>query len=122
MSAEGIERSVELSAQARAGPAAKIALEDLPATALGGEPLPHSVEVVVTDAYGNAVAGVPVTFASKTGKFTAARARTDQAGRASTRWTLGATAGEQRIEAVIKESGIKAAGVVRATAAARRKR
>jgi len=121
-SAADVERSVELSAQVRAGPAAKIALEGLPATALGGEPLPHSVDVVVTDAYGNAVAGVPVAFASKAGKVTLARARTDQAGRASTRWTLGTAAGAQRIEAVVKEAGIRASGVVRATGPARRKR
>jgi len=121
-SAADVERSVEVSAQVRAGPAAKIALEGLPAMALGGEPLPHSVDVVVTDAYGNAVAGVPVAFASKAGKVTLARARTDQAGRASTRWTLGTAAGEQRIEAMVKEAGIRASGVVRATAPARRKR
>jgi hypothetical protein len=51
-----------------------------------------------------------------------ARARADESGRASTRWVLGPSAGEQRIEALVKETGTRATGTVRATAPSRRKR
>ncbi|MGH7511808.1 MAG: Ig-like domain-containing protein [Gemmatimonadales bacterium] len=121
-SATGVERGLELTAQVRAGPAGKVALESLPATALGGEPLPRPVEAIVTDAHGNPVAGALVTFTGKGGKVSPARARTDDAGRAAARWTLGPTAGEQRIEVAVKDAGIRASGTVRATAPARRRR
>jgi adhesin/invasin len=121
-SAAGVERALELTAQVRAGPTAKVALESLPATAPGGEPLPRPVAAVVTDAHGNPVAGALVTFTWKGGKVSPSRARTDDAGRAAARWTLGPTAGEQRIEVAVKDAGIRASGTVRATAPARRRR
>jgi hypothetical protein len=115
-----VERGLELTAQVRAGPAAKIALEGLPATALGGEPLPRPVQAVVTDAHGNAVAGAVVTFGSKGGKVSPSRARTDEAGHVAARWTLASSAGEQRLDVVVKDGTIRASGTVRATAPARR--
>ena len=121
-SAAGIEHGLELIALVRAGPAAKVALGSLPTTALGGEPLPRPVEALVTDAHGNPVAGALVTFTGKGGKVSPSRARTDDAGHAAARWTLGSTAGEQRIEVVVKDAAIRASGSVRATAPARRRR
>jgi adhesin/invasin len=121
-SASGVERTVELTAQVRAGPAARIALEDLPATALGGEPLPRPVQAVVTDAHGNAVPGALVTFAPRSGRISPARARTDATGHAAARWTLATNGGEQRIEVVVKDGGYRASGTVRATVPARRRK
>ena len=121
-SAAGVERGLEVVAQVRAGPAGKVALGSLPATALGGEPLPRPVEAIVTDAHGNPVAGALVTFTGKGGKVSPSRTRTDDAGRAATRWTLGPTGGEQRIEVTVKDAGIRASGTVRATAPTRRRR
>ena len=121
-SAEGVERPVDLTAQVRAGPAAKVVLEGIPATAAAGQPLAQPVEAGVSVGYGNAVAGVVVAFAGKSGKVAPSRTRTDDAGRASARWTLGSSAGEQRVEVLLKESGVRASGVVRATAPARRRR
>jgi protocatechuate 3,4-dioxygenase beta subunit len=121
-SAQGVEHPVELTAQARPGPAAKVVVEGVPASAPAGQPLARPVEAVVTDAYGNAAPGALVTFTSKTGKVAPARARADESGRASTRWVLGPSVGEQRIEALVKETGTRATGTVRATASSRRKR
>jgi adhesin/invasin len=120
--AAGVERPVELGVRVRSGPPAKIALEGIPATAPGGQPLPHPVEVVVSDAYGNPVPGAAVTFAGRSGKVTPARGRTDDAGRATARWTLASGAGEQRIDVVVREAGLRASGVVRATAVPARRR
>jgi len=122
VSAQGVEHPVEFTAQARPGPATKVVVEGVPASAPAGQPLARPVEAVVTDAYGNAAAGALVTFSSKTGKVAPARARADESGRASTRWVLGPSAGEQRIEALVKETGTRATGTVRATAPSRRKR
>jgi len=120
-SSAGVERTVELTAQVRAGAAAKIALGDLPATALGGEPLPRPVQAAVTDIHGNPVPDAMVTFTAKVGKVTPARARTDAAGHAAARWTLATSAGEQRIEVVVKDGGYRASGTVHATAPAKRR-
>jgi hypothetical protein len=122
VAAEGVEHPIELTAQARPGPAAKLSLEGAPATAIAGQPLARPLDAMALDAYGNPVVGALVTFTSKTGKVTPARARTDSAGRATARWTLGPTAGDQRIEALLKEGGKRASMTVRATAPPRRKR
>ena len=101
---------------------ARIALDDLPATALGGELLPRPVQAIVTDVHGNAVAGAQVTFTAKAGRVSPARARTDAAGHATARWTLATAAGEQRIEVLVKDGGYRASGSVRATAPPRRRK
>jgi adhesin/invasin len=121
-SVPGVERTVGLTTQVRAGPAAKIAIGDLPATALGGEPLPRPVQATVTDAHGNPVPDAMVTFTARLGKVAPARARTDASGRATARWTLATSAGEQRIEVVAKDGGYRASGIVRATAPVKRRK
>ena len=118
----GVGSPVELTAQARAGPAAKVALDDLPATALGGEPLPRPVQVAVTDIHGNPVADAAVTFTAKAGRVAPTRGRTDATGHAVARWTLASSAGEQRIEVVARDGGYRASGTVHATAPTRRRK
>jgi hypothetical protein len=115
-SAQGIERVVELTAQARPGPAAKTVLEGVPASSPAGRPLAQPVTLTVTDAHGNGVAGAPVVFTSRSGKVTPGKARTDSAGRAETRWQLGSLAGEQVLEATVKGGGQRVAATVRAVA------
>ena len=121
-SAQGVERAVELTAQARPGRAEKAALEGVPASAPAGRPLAEPVAVVVTDGYGNAVPGALVMFASRSGKLTPSRVRTDSAGRAAVRWLLGPAVGDQQLEATVKESGTRVTGRVRALPAGKRKR
>lgn len=57
----------------------------------------------VADAQGRPLAGIAVTFEVVAGQGTVSErvARTDASGQATTRWTLGPQAGEQRIVAVI---------------------
>ena len=104
-----------------AGAPARIVLEGLPAAATVSRPLPQPVRVLVTDAHGNAAAGASVVFSTRSGAVTPARARTDSVGHAQTRWVLGTRAGEQVVEVVVKEGGLRASGGVRATAAPKRK-
>ena len=82
-----------------------MALDGLPTSALAGSTLPQPVTVLVTDSLRNPVAGALVAFTSRAGKLSAARARTDTTGRARVRWTLGAGAGDQRLE-VVERSGV----------------
>jgi hypothetical protein len=120
-SAEGVDMPVDVAARVAAGPPAKIALEGVPAIAIAGRGLSQPVRVLVTDAHGNPAAGVSVQFTAKAGAVTPARARTDSAGRAQARWVLGTRIGEQVVEVVVKESGVRTAGRVRAGAAPKRK-
>jgi hypothetical protein len=120
-SAEGVNAPLEVVARAVAGAPARIVLEGLPAAATVSRPLPQPVRVLVTDAHGNAAAGASVVFSTRSGAVTPARARTDSVGHAQTRWVLGTRAGEQVVEVVVKEGGLRASGGVRATAAPKRK-
>jgi hypothetical protein len=120
-SAHGVEAPLEVTARAMAGTPARLVLEGVPATATVSRPLPQPVRVLVTDTHGNAAAGASVVFSTRSGAVTPTRARTDSAGRAQTRWVLGTRAGDQVVEVVVKEGGLRGSGRVRATVAPKRK-
>jgi hypothetical protein len=85
-----------------------------------GAALPADVEVRVTDADGDAVPAVPVTFfvTGGAGSFFVAVVNTDADGRASNRWTLGTAAGAQTAQArVVGAGGAFLAAPLTATAA-----
>ncbi len=121
-SVQGVERPADLVVQARPGPAKHLVLDGLPATAPAGRPLAQPVTVTVTDSFRNPVPDVLVVFSSRSGKLSPARARTGAAGWAQVRWTIGAVAGEQQLEAMVKESGRRVTGTTRATALGKRER
>jgi hypothetical protein len=86
-----------------AGPAARVALHggNRQQASVAGL-LPTPIAIQVTDAQGNPVPDVEVRFESLTGGAVApSRTRTDALGRATARWRLGPTAGEQRLAAVV---------------------
>jgi hypothetical protein len=116
-SAPGVDRQVEIAAVARPGKAEKVVLEGVPPSAPAGRALAQPVAIVVSDGYGNAVSGALVVFSSRSGRVTPSRARTDSTGRAAVRWLLGSAPGDQQLEAVVKESGRRVVGKVRAVKA-----
>jgi adhesin/invasin len=120
-SAQGVAAPLEVTARAMAGTPARLVLEGVPAAATVSRPLPQPVRVLVTDAHGNAAAGASVVFSTRSGAVTPTQARTDSAGRAQTRWVLGTRAGDQVVEVVVKEGGLRASGSVRATVVPKRK-
>lgn len=71
------------------------------------QPLPLPVVMQVTDAWGNAVAGVTVSFSvtSGGGSITPGSATTDATGRASASWTLGSSLGLQGAQATVAGIG-----------------
>jgi hypothetical protein len=81
-----------------------------------GSVLPQPLVVEVTDANGNEVPGVSVTWSVPTGgAVSPGTSTTNDAGLASAQWTLGSTVGEQQLQAVA--SGL-AGSPVRFTATA----
>ena len=103
----GVGRAV-FSATAAAGSTSQLEIvsgDDQSAPA--GEQLPAELVVRATDAAGNPVAGAAVAWRVTSGGGSAApeSSSTDADGRASTRWTLGGTVGEQTLEASVSGAG-----------------
>lgn len=95
--------AVIFSLVSRSGPATRVAPQSGdrqrgPVDAL----LPLPIALQVTDAEGHPVPDAEVRFESLSGGgVVPSRTRTDSLGRASARWRLGPTAGEQRLAAVV---------------------
>ena len=97
---EGVERPLEISARARPAVPANLAfVEPKPGTEKRAI---QSLDVDLTDAYGNAIADQPVVFSTKFGSVSPARVMTDAKGRAHTRWTPGSKAGKRTLLAAVK--------------------
>jgi PKD repeat protein len=77
-------------------------------TAVAGSELPGDLVVRLVDAQGNGVSGAAVTWVVGTGGGTVApeNTTTDEAGRTSSRWTLGSNPGENRVDAVVSGVGV----------------
>jgi adhesin/invasin len=107
---DGIERPVELAARAKpAGPANLAFVTPKPGTAARAV---QSLDVDLTDAYGNAVADQPVVFTTKSGSVSPARVMTDAHGRAHTRWTPASKDGKRTLVATVKGSDARATFVL----------
>jgi hypothetical protein len=107
---EGIDRPLEIAARARAaGPANLAFVTPKPGTAARAV---QSLDVDVTDAYGNAVADQPVVFSTKFGSVSPARVMTDARGRAHTRWTPVTKEGRRTLVASVKASDARATFVL----------
>jgi hypothetical protein len=111
---EGVARQVEISARARAaGPANLTFVTPKPGTATRAI---QSLDVDLTDAYGNPVADQPVVFSTKIGTVNPGRVMTDTHGRAHTRWTPGSKVGQRTLLAVVKGTDARASFVLEAPA------
>ncbi|HYC49902.1 MAG TPA: Ig-like domain-containing protein [Gemmatimonadaceae bacterium] len=103
---EGIRKLLKVSAVSTPASPANLSFEDAPA-----EKAPKTrakrLYALVTDVYGNPVPDAPVTFASKSGSVTPARAVTDAKGRVLVRWLPGATAEEQTLVGQVRASDVK---------------
>jgi hypothetical protein len=105
----------ELTAFAAAGVAARLAIvRGDHQTAPVGTTLPDSLVVVATDAAGNPVEGVGITWTVESGDVSAPAVATAADGRAGVRRTLGPTAGPQTTRA--STAGVAGAPVFTATA------
>jgi hypothetical protein len=68
----------------------------------------QSLDVDLTDGYGNPVADQPVVFATKSGSVNPARVMTDAHGRAHTRWPPASKEGRRTLVAAVKGSEARA--------------
>ena len=96
---------------ARPAPANLAFVEPKPGTANRAV---QSLDVDLTDAYGNPVADQPVVFSTKFGNVSPARVMTDARGRAHTRWTPGSKVGQRSLLAAVKGTEARATFVLKA--------
>ena len=107
---EGVERPIEVSARARpAGPANLAFVEPKSGSEKRAV---QSLDVDLTDGYGNPVADQPVVFSTKFGTVSPARVMTDAKGRAHTRWTPGSKDGKRTLLAAVKGTEAKTSFVL----------
>jgi PKD repeat protein len=73
-----------------------------------GQELPGDLVVLLSDASGNGVPGAAVTWVIGTGggRVSPQNTVTDEAGRTSSRWTLGPNPGQNRVDAVVSGVGV----------------
>lgn len=109
---EHADTTIDLAARARPLAPANLTFDATPSSGATARPIAKPLGVVVTDAYGNAVADRAVRFAARAGRVTPERVMTDAEGRARTRWTLGAKPGEQRLEAAVAGTALRDTAVV----------
>jgi hypothetical protein len=72
----------------------------------------QSLDIDLTDAYGNPVADQPVVFSTKFGSVSPARVMTDAKGRAHTRWTPASKVGKRTLVAAVKGTAARATFVL----------
>jgi hypothetical protein len=107
---EGIERPIEITARARAAAPANLAfVTPKPGTEKRSI---QSLDVDLTDAYGNPVADQPVVFSTKFGSVSPARVMTDAKGRVHTRWTPASKVGKRTLVAAVKGTDARATFVL----------
>lgn len=109
---EGVERPIEITGRAKpAGPANLAFVTPKPGMEKRAV---QSLDVDLTDAYGNAVADQPVMFSTKFGTVSPARVMTDAHGRAHTRWTPNSKTGKRVLNAAVKGTEARASFVLEA--------
>jgi adhesin/invasin len=105
---EGIRKLLKVSAVSAPASPANLSFDDAPAEkSAGARTRAKRLYALVTDVYGNPVPDAPVTFSSKSGIVTPARAVTDTKGRVLVRWTPGATADEQTLVGRVRATDVK---------------
>ncbi len=98
----GSEAAIQVPATALPAAPAKLRFASALGAGTAGQPLARTLQVSVTDRFGNPVPGAVVSFRPSAGRVSPLRAATDQQGIAMTRWTLGLSAGKQTLVAEVK--------------------
>jgi hypothetical protein len=99
---------LRVNAQALPGLPANLSFHEPPVEGHISRALPGKIVAVVTDVYGNAVPDAVVSFATRYGTVTPARAAADTAGRVGVTWTLGPQLGDQALTGMVRGSDVEA--------------
>jgi hypothetical protein len=104
---EGVKKLLKVVAHVTSAPPANLAFDDAPADRKSRDAgKKKSLLAVVTDVYGNPVPDAKVSFSTKSGTVSPARAISDAKGRAALVWKVGGKAGEQRLMGSVKGTDV----------------
>jgi adhesin/invasin len=106
---EGVKALLKVAAHATPAAPANLSFDDAPPTDKHAKTKErgHALYAVVTDVYGNPVPDAPMTFTTKSGTVTPARAVSDTRGRAALTWTPGTRAGEHTLTGAVRSTDVK---------------
>lgn len=107
---EGIDRPLQVTAWVNAAGPANLAFAT-PKPGMANRAV-QSLDIDLTDAYGNPVADQPVVFSTKFGSVSPARVMTDAKGRAHTRWTPASKVGKRTLVAAVRGTAARATFVL----------
>jgi hypothetical protein len=104
---DGVKKLVKLIEHVSAAQPANLAFDDAPRDKRSRDAgKKKSLLAVVTDVYGNPVSDAKVSFSTKSGTVTPARAVSDAKGRAAVVWKVGGKGGEQRVLGWVKGTDV----------------
>jgi adhesin/invasin len=106
---DGVKMLLKVSAYTTPAAPANLSFDDAPPPDKHGRTKDRSrhLYALVTDVYGNPVPDATVTFTTKSGSVTPARAVSDTRGRAALTWTPGTKAGEQTLAGAVRSTDVK---------------
>jgi adhesin/invasin len=99
---------LRVTARATPGSPANLSFQEPPVEGHISRALPGKIVAVVTDVYGNPVPDAVVSFVTRYGSITPARAAADTAGRVRVAWTLGPQLGDQALTGTVRGSDVEA--------------
>jgi len=104
---EGVKKLLKVTAKALPAAPANLAFDDVPGAKNVSDPgKTRKLLAVVTDVYGNPVPDAKVSFSTKGGVVTPARAVSDARGRTAISWKLGLKPGEQTLKGTVKGTDV----------------
>ncbi len=114
---DGLKQLIKLSARATPAAPANLSFDDAPLSeAKSADGKRKQLHALVTDIYGNPVPDVPVSFSTRSGGVTPARAVSDAKGRVPLTWTLGTTPGEHTLVGSVRGANVSGTYVTHVTA------
>jgi len=103
---DGIKKLLKLTAFATPGAVANLSFDDVPPDKRS-RTRAKKLQAIVTDVYGNPIPDAPLSFSSKSGTVTPARAVTDARGRVALRWVPSSKPGEQTLNGIVRSTDVR---------------
>lgn len=109
---DGMEKLLKLTAVARPAAAANLSFDDSPSETRSVHGRGKHLIALVTDAYGNPVPDARLSFSTRSGSVSPARAVSDARGRVKVSWTLGTKPGDQSLIGSVQGSDVRSSFVI----------
>jgi hypothetical protein len=104
---DGMKKLLKVAAHAVPASPANLSFDDAPASDKHGHAKGRHLYALVTDDYGNPVPDAKVSFSTKSGTVTPARAVSDVQGRAAVIWVPGTKGSDHTLVGVVRGSDVK---------------